>query len=212
MTSIRMYDAQGVSRDNMVLAEMLTKKTENLASFGVAVRVLMQNWRQGTVACKARGDVSFSNRKPWKQKGTGRARAGTPRSPLWRKGGVTFGPQPRTRTLSFNKKQRSLVFNNLFFDRFENDRIICLDVPESHDKPNTKQAAQLLKQLNVYGERVVLFLPWDDTSTQFSFRNIPTVALLSFDQPNIYDLSIATHWIFLKKDVELFNKMISQWN
>ena len=65
---------------------------------------MLQNWRQGTVACKGRSDVAFSNKKPWKQKGTGRARAGSARSPLWRKGGVIFGPQPRTRTLTITQE------------------------------------------------------------------------------------------------------------
>ena len=65
----------------------------------IYIRSLLQNWRQGTVACKGRSDVGYSNKKPWKQKGTGRARAGSARSPLWRGGGVIFGPQPRTRVL-----------------------------------------------------------------------------------------------------------------
>src|SRR5437588_407352 len=64
-------------------------------AFAIAIRTLRQNWRQGTVAVKGRADVSFSNRKPWRQKGTGRARAGSARSPLWRKGGVCHGPQER---------------------------------------------------------------------------------------------------------------------
>ena len=70
----------------------------------VYVRSLLQNWRQGTVGCKGRSDVAYSNKKPWKQKGTGRARAGSARSPLWRGGGVIFGPQPRTRVLKAGKQ------------------------------------------------------------------------------------------------------------
>ena len=70
----------------------------------------MQNWRQGTVACKGRSDVAFSNKKPWKQKGTGRARAGSARSPLWRGGGVIFGPQPRTRMLKVAKQVKKKCF------------------------------------------------------------------------------------------------------
>jgi ribosomal protein L4 len=70
------------------------------------VRALLQNWRQGTVWSRGRSDVSFSNKKPWKQKGTGRARAGSPKSPLWRGGGVIFGPQERSRLLKINRKAR----------------------------------------------------------------------------------------------------------
>src|SRR5438105_1375079 len=73
------------------------------AGFSNYIRSLIQNWRQGTVACKTRGEIAFSNKKPWKQKGTGRARAGSRRSPLWRKGGVIFGPQSRVRTLKVGR-------------------------------------------------------------------------------------------------------------
>src|SRR3990167_8761361 len=79
--------------------EVRSKNVAN-ATFSTWVRVLLQNGRQGTVACKGRSDVAFSNKKPWKQKGTGRARAGSARSPVWRKGGVIFGPQARVRKLS----------------------------------------------------------------------------------------------------------------
>src|ERR1700733_5875246 len=68
-------------------------------SFSTWIRVLAKNWQQGTVACQGRSDVAYTNRKPWKQKGTGRARAGSARSPLWKGGGVIFGPQARVRTM-----------------------------------------------------------------------------------------------------------------
>src|ERR1700722_4270098 len=83
------------------------------------VRSLFQNWRQGTVWSRGRADVSFSNKKPWKQKGTGRARAGSAKSPLWRGGGVTFGPQERTRVLKTNKKIRQLALLSLLSDHLE---------------------------------------------------------------------------------------------
>ena len=79
------------------------KRSELTVGFSIWIRTLRQNWRQGTVGCKGRSDVSFSNKKPWKQKGTGRARAGSARSPLWRGGGVIFGPQPRVRVLRLQR-------------------------------------------------------------------------------------------------------------
>ena len=83
------------------------------AAFSIWVRALSQNWRQGTVACKGRSDVARSGKKPWKQKGTGRARAGSARSPLWRGGGVTFGPQPRSRSLTVPKRLKRGVLRGL---------------------------------------------------------------------------------------------------
>ncbi len=214
MTKVQVYDANGLSQEEITLkgGDEISKKQISELTFGLAVRVSRQNARQGTVGCKDRGAVSFSGRKPWKQKGTGRARAGTLRSPLWRKGGVTFGPQQRTRTLALNKKQRSRVFNNLFFSRAEENGLFCVDAFSNTSKPSTKSAVAMLKKLNVSREPVVVFVPWDDTLTQLSFRNIPSVRILSFDQPNVQDLSWAKHWVFLKRDVDLFNDMVVRWS
>ena len=98
----------------------INEKSEKNVSpicFAIAVRALRQNWRQGTVACKDRGSlISRSNKKPWKQKGTGRARAGSPRSPIWRGGGVTFGPQPRVHEINVTKKMKNNALNALLYD------------------------------------------------------------------------------------------------
>src|SRR5579863_8752187 len=86
-----------------------TFKKATPASFSTWIRVLAKNWQQGTVACKGRSDVAYTNRKPSKQKGTGRARAGSARSPLWKGGGVIFGPQARVRTLKMARKMKHKV-------------------------------------------------------------------------------------------------------
>jgi large subunit ribosomal protein L4 len=101
---------------------------KNIAGAGVSIyiRKLLQNWRQGTVGVKGRSEVSYSNRKPWKQKGTGRARAGSARSPLWRGGGIIFGPQPRERELKIPKKLRQGVFNTILYQYLQNGKIYTL--------------------------------------------------------------------------------------
>jgi large subunit ribosomal protein L4 len=104
VSSAQQSDGSFTVMSSQDLAEGTERKEMSRRGFAMAVRALLQNWRQGTVACKGRSDVSFSNKKPWKQKGTGRARAGSARSPLWRGGGVAFGPQPRTRTLKITKE------------------------------------------------------------------------------------------------------------
>ena len=98
----------------------------NPKTFSLAIRVLLQNWRQGTVGCKDRSEVAYTNKKPWKQKGTGRARAGTRRSPLWRGGGVTFGPQARIRELSIPRKAKQKIFSALLLQRLEAGRIAII--------------------------------------------------------------------------------------
>lgn len=210
MAEIAIYGTDGKIQDSLTLD--LIQKEMSPKTFSCAIRVLRQNWRQGTVGCKTRAELSFSNRKPWKQKGTGRARAGSLRSPLWRKGGVIFGPQPRVRNLAMNDKQKSLVFNNILFSRLNEKSIACLDFDISDKKPSTKIAKQVLISAGLSDKKVLLFLPFNDATTIASFRNIPNVNIISFDQPNAFDMANMGNWAFLKKDLEHFKEMILRWN
>jgi large subunit ribosomal protein L4 len=187
------------------------RKDVSPVSMAVYVRTLLQNWRQGTVACKGRADVAYSNKKPWKQKGTGRARAGSARSPLWRGGGVIFGPQARTRVLKTSTQVKRNVLNSILFKFLEQSKIVALDWNSSMQKPKTALAYKLLKDSNLHDEKVVLFLPTHDQMSYASFINIPNVQILFFDQPNAYDLVNGTRWVVLKKDLEQFKQMVSQW-
>ena len=151
-------------------------------AFSQYVRALMQNWRQGTVACKGRSDVSFSNKKPWKQKGTGRARAGSARSPLWRSGGVIFGPQARTKTMKISKNMRRSVGNKLLWDRLDHQKILLLDWEPGEGMPKTRDAFTALKSAQLHDKSIVFFVVPDDRNTHSSFANIPSVRMMLFDQ------------------------------
>jgi large subunit ribosomal protein L4 len=212
MTSIQIYNEHGGAQGELSLDLQLVKKKESPIEFARTIRALLQNWRQGTVACKTRGEVAFANRKPWKQKGTGRARVSSLRSPLWRKGGIIFGPQQRVRKLFINDKQRALVFNNVLFSLLEKKAIFCLDFDVDVRAPKTKIAHQVIKGMGCSQQKVVMFLSFGDMANFAMFRNLPNVNVLSFDQPNAYDLSNGDCWVFLKKDLELFKEMILQWN
>ena len=190
---------------------VVEKQEPNIVGFSTWIRQLLQGWRQGTVACKGRADVSFSNKKPWKQKGTGRARAGSARSPLWRGGGVTFGPQPRTRTLKVSKKLKLGLLNSIFWQFLENDRIRSINWMLNGDVPRTTHAYNTLKDAGLHQNKLVLFLPMDDVLTYASFINIPNIKILFFDEANAFDLVGAHYWIVLNKDVGLFKEMISKW-
>lgn len=181
-------------------------------SYAVWVRALLQNWRQGTVGCKGRADVSLSTRKPWKQKGTGRARAGTARSPLWRGGGVTFGPQARTRTLKVAKRTKYDVMRALLAAYAENNKIISCDLQLKDGKPSTKLGSLALRDMNVVGKKVSVFLQRDDYASWLSLRNLPNVQVISFDALNAYDLSNSDYLVVLKKDFSNLKDMVAQWN
>ncbi len=187
----------------------LSDRPEKISSVAFAnwIRVLLQNWRQGTVGCKDRSEVAYSNKKPWKQKGTGRARAGSRRSPLWIGGGVTFGPQPRVRTLKINKDLKKRILGDIFWNLLDNKNVFCLDWAAT-DKPRTAEIYKLLKDLNLLGTKLNILVDPTDLLTQASFANIPNVHLILFDEANGYYLASGSKLILLKKDLDKFKNMV----
>ncbi len=192
--------------------ELVAPEKDMKNSYAVWIRALLQNWRQGTVGCKGRADVALSTRKPWKQKGTGRARAGMAKSPLWRGGGVIFGPQPRTRTLKVTKRAKRDVIHALLATYAENSKIISYDLKLVDNKPSTKIGALAMQELNLTGKKVGIFLQGDDYTSWLSLRNLPNVKFLSFDALNAYNLSNNDYLVVLKKDFSNFKEMVAQWN
>jgi large subunit ribosomal protein L4 len=194
------------------VATLVERRDISPASFAVWIRQLLQNWRQGTVGVKDRSEVNLTGKKPWKQKGTGRARAGTARSPLWRKGGVTHGPEPRVRRLKIAKKQKSGVLNALFWNFVDNGRILVLPNALEKDRPHTASAYSWLSSAQVDDKKVVLFLHSDDLIHHASFVNMPNVCIVFFDEANAFDLANVECWLVLQKDVEKFKQMVAQWS
>jgi large subunit ribosomal protein L4 len=199
-----------VAPKDLQLTEKQKKPFDEVA-YAQCVRAILQNWRQGTVGCKDRSEVSFSNKKPWKQKGTGRARAGSARSPLWRKGGVIFGPQPRTRTLKVAQNVKQNVCNSLLWHYLENKSVFSLNWMPSEKGPKTSLAFSALKNAGLHDRKIVLFVNEQDILTQLSFANLPNVRILFFDQANAYDLSNCECWVFLDKDLNIFKEMVDTW-
>lgn len=197
------------SADDM--AVQLPEQKVSEIGFSTCVRAHLQNIRQGTVSSKGRSDVAYSNRKPWKQKGTGRARAGSARSPLWRGGGNVFGPQPRVKRLCVPKQIKRQGMYALFFDFLNNEKIMCADWQLTNNTPKTAQAYALLQNAHMTNQRIALFVSSDDVLTQLSFANIEFVEIFFFDQPNVYDLARNSYWLFLQKDFNHFKKMVLQW-
>lgn len=181
-------------------------------SYAVWVRALMQNWRQGTVGTKTRGEVSFSNKKPWKQKGTGRARAGSPRSPLWRSGGILFGPQPRVRTLKINKQNKSQVLAAYVANMAEQGNFFVMDWAANESKPSTSFAHAAFKNVGLDTRKVVVFMDRNDHTTWASLNNLPYVHVVTFDDVNAYELSLGNCIVVMKKDVNALKEMVSKWN
>src|SRR3990167_3258210 len=179
-------------------------------AYSVWIKVLLQNWRQGTVGCKGRSDVSKTNKKPWKQKGTGRARAGSARSPLWRGGGVIFGPQKRTRKLKLSKELKSSILSSLFLDMTVNQKVVTLGWAPS-EAPSTKLASVALKDSGLFNKKIVLAVGALDFTTQASFSNLPQVRMVSFDEINAYEASMGEMFVCLEKDLDVLKGAVSRW-
>lgn len=191
--------------------DIATFKRATPALFSTWIRVLTQNWRQGTVASKGRADVAYTNRKPYKQKGTGRARAGSARSPLWKGGGAVFGPEPRVRKVTMPRQMKRKILLTMLANNLDQKNVVCADWELVSEQPKTAQAQELVDMVGLANKKIILFVAPYDFHSALSFANIPNVRPLSFDQANAYDLANSDCWVFLKKDLDQFKGMVSQW-
>lgn len=148
----------------------------------------LNNARQGTSSTKTRAEVRGGGRKPWRQKGTGRARAGSIRSPLWKGGGVIFGPKPKEYNLKMNRKERRLALRTAFHSRNE-DLIVVENFAEQFAAPKTKELVNAMTRWGVAsGEKVLLVLAEMTDNVYLSARNIASVKMVPADGLNIFDI------------------------
>jgi large subunit ribosomal protein L4 len=152
--------------------------------------------RAGTHSTKTRAEVRGGGAKPWKQKGTGRARAGSTRSPIWVGGGIAHGPKPRDYSERTNKKMIKLALRSALSDRVADDRVRVVD-DWNLEAPSTKQAKSILASLGVEG-RALVVVGREDEAARKSFRNLPEVHVLVADQLNTYDVLVSDYVVFAK--------------
>lgn len=144
--------------------------------------------KQGTVSTKTRSEVRGGGKKPWQQKGTGRARAGSSRSPLWRGGGVTFGPKPKTTSLKLNKKERNLALQTLLYNKRNNISVIG-ELESVINEPKTKVFCELCKMYNLdLNQKILLVVSKKTSSLKLSTQNLKTVELISASNLNSLSL------------------------
>ncbi|MBD0308389.1 MAG: 50S ribosomal protein L4 [Microcoleus sp. T1-bin1] len=151
----------------------------------------MNNARQGNASTKTRSEVRGGGRKPWRQKGTGRARAGSIRSPLWRGGGVIFGPKPRDFEVKMNKKERRLALRTAFQSRTE-DMIVVEEFAEQFPRPKSKELLSAIARWGIGPDtKVLLILPEPQQNVYLSGRNIELVNVILASSLNVYDVLAA---------------------
>jgi large subunit ribosomal protein L4 len=164
-----------------------------------AVVSFRANQRQGTASTKTRAEVKGGGRKPWRQKGTGRARAGSIRSPIWRKGGVTFGPKPRSYYYSLPKKAKRNALKSVLSMKLAEKQLLILKTLELKE-PKTKDGAKLLEALKLDSALIV-----DDHQNKnlfLSLRNIPKIKAVDYNLVNVYDVLNHKWLVFTQKAFE----------
>jgi len=186
MPKVAMYNMEGKQVGEIELNDSVFGIEPNEAVVHEAVVMQLASLRRGTQSALTRGEVRGGGRKPWRQKGTGRARAGTIRSPLWRKGGIIFAPKPRDYSYSIPRKKRRLAMKSVLSAKVSGGDIIVLD-ELSFGQPKTKDMVKVLDNLNV--DKKALVVTADATGfVQESARNIPGVKPLVAEGINVYDL------------------------
>jgi len=189
MPKATLFNAEGVQVGDVDLREDIFGVPVNEHVLHQAVVRHLANQRSGTAATKGRGEVQGTGRKPWRQKGTGRARAGSIRSPLWRGGGITFGPQPRSYKQALPRKMRRLALKSALSDRAEEGAVVVIEDFQL-EVPKTKEAVKLLQSLDAAGNTLII-TGEEDLQLKRAMRNIPGVCLTLVDQMNTYDVLAA---------------------
>lgn len=186
---IRNWEGEEVAKTTL---DLKVAKEENAAH--IVHRALVRQQaaaRQGTASTKTRSEVRGGGRKPWRQKGTGRARAGSTRSPLWRGGGVIFGPKPRDYSVKMNRKERRLALRTAFQSRVE-DIVVVEEFVSQLPRPKTKDLTAALERWGVSSSaKVLLVLPEKQENVYLSGRNVEKMRICLADSLNVYDVLAA---------------------
>jgi len=165
------------------------------------VRAYLYNQRQGKASTKTRAEVSGGGRKPWRQKGTGRARQGSIRSPLWRGGGVVFGPRPREFQLKMPKRKKRLALLQSLSHMYQEQRIKIIDGIDL-PQPKTRLLFDLIKSLDLADKKVLIVVPRKDPELSLAARNIPNIEVEQVDGLNTYQVLNHDYLLFTHEAIE----------
>lgn len=188
MATANCFEKDGKSAGTVDLPKSLFDAEINEFAVHEAVVAYLANQRQGTADTKVRNEIRGGGKKPWRQKGTGRARAGTIRSPLWRGGGTVFGPHPRDHRLKVNKKVKRVALRSSLSARAKDGDVVVVKALQ-FDEPKTRTFASLLKSMEAYPrKKALLVLEQADAATIKSARNITGVRIVMADSVTTYDV------------------------
>ena len=186
MPKVDVYDIQGKKVSDVELNEAIFGIEPNEAIVHSVLVNYLANQRQGTQSTKTRSEVSGGGRKPWRQKGTGRARQGSIRAPQWIKGGIALGPKPRSYSYKVNKKEKQLAIKSLLSSKVKEQELTVVDKLELAEI-KTKTMVKALSDLKVEGKTLIILADKND-NVYLSSRNIEGVKAITLNMINVYDL------------------------
>ena len=196
MPNVQVVDMQGKNVGSVDLAESIFGIEPNAAVMHMMVVSYLANQRQGTQSALTRSEVSGGGRKPWRQKGTGRARQGSTRAPQWYHGGVVFAPKPRDYRFSVNKKVKRLAMKSALSSKAQAEEIVVID-KIAFDEIKTAKAAAMLSAVGSE-RKALIVLPEIDEKAIKSYRNIAGVKTAQVNELNVYDILNADKLIIAK--------------
>jgi len=203
MSTVDVIGVDGSPSGSVELPDAIFDAQANIALMHQVVVAQLAAARQGTHKVKTRGEVAGGGRKPYKQKGTGRARQGSIRAPQFTGGGVVHGPVPRDYTQRTPKKMKAAALRGALSDRAREGRVSVVSTFVEGDTPKTKDALRVLGAVT-RTEKVLVVLGRADEANWLSLRNLPTVHLLAADQLNTYDVLVADEVVFTSEALEEF--------
>ena len=209
MSIVKVYNQEGKEVSELKLNEAIFDLPWNADLVHQAVRVALANKRQVLASTKDRSEVSGGGRKPWRQKGTGRARHGSIRSPIWKGGGITFGPtKERNFKLKINKKMARKAFLTALSTKAKDSELLVLDDLKL-SAPKTKEMAKIMKNFPQV-KNGLLVLSGKNEDIKRAGRNLPNLRIINIDNLNILDILKYKHLIFTKDGIEYLNKKYSK--
>ena len=185
MANVSVYNIEGKEVGSIELNDAVFGVEVNEHLVHMAVVNQLANNRQGTQSAKTRSEVSGGGRKPWRQKGTGHARQGSPRSPQWTGGGVVFAPKPRDYSFKMNKKEKRIALLSALSSKVADNKIVVLDA-FNLDEVKTKKFAEVMSNLKV--DKALVVIEGENKNVVLSGRNIPTVKVSATNEINTYDV------------------------
>lgn len=206
--NIPVYNAKGEKTSRVKVDDSVFKIEPNEDVVHRAVLAEMTNSRQGTHSTKTRSEVRGGGRKPWRQKGSGKARAGTIRSPIWRGGGVVFGPKPRDYKNRLPKKMKQLARRSALSQRVKEQAVYVIDEMIIGD-PKTKDFRKLLQGLGIDEKKVTVLVGEMETNLSLSARNMPNVFLIPAADASTYDLLDCEAVLFDKAGIKKLSDQLA---